>query len=50
MMNLDRNEVQTWVGELVAKEKDELIVDLMVEHWPRSGHGAAAAFPRGTID
>ena len=28
--NLDRNEVRTWVGKLVAKEKDELIIDLMV--------------------
>ena len=34
--NLDRNEVRTWVGKLVAKEKDELIVDLMVntDHAP----------------
>jgi hypothetical protein len=35
-MNLDRNEVRAWVGKLVAKEKDELIVDLLVhtDHAP----------------
>ena len=47
--NLDRNEVPNVVGKLVTKEKDELIIDLMMHTDHASGHGAAAAFPRGAI-
>jgi hypothetical protein len=60
--NLDRNEVRAWVGKLVAKEKDALIVDLMAhtDHAPvmellqrflkeRSAEAATGTVPRRTV-
>lgn len=60
--NLDRNEVRAWVGKLAIKEKDALIVDLMVhtDHAPvmellqrfhneRSAEAATGAVPRRTV-
>ena len=60
--NLDRNEVRTWVGKLVTKDKDELIVDLMVhaDHAPvmellqhfleaRSAEAETGSVPKRTV-
>ena len=61
--HLDRNEVRAWVGKLVAKEKDALIVDLMVhtDHAPvmelmrrffkeRSSEATTGTVPRRTVN
>ena len=60
--NSDRNEVRAWVGKLARKEKDALIVDLMVhsDHAPvmellqrflkdRSAEDATGTVPRRTV-
>ncbi len=59
---MDRNEVRTWVNKLVTKEKDELIIDLMMhtDHAPdmalpqrflkeRSAQAETGTVPKRTV-